>query len=133
MTDAERAAALADKFQSALQNTGKVELTDDEDEFILKALRLLAATPATATDLREVVAERLDLMPYGDGWQLSDAALSAISATGYVIVPREPTEEMIDAAEEEMQVVRQHCCTVYACDVYETMIRAAIAVQGTAR
>ncbi len=43
---------------------------------------------------------------------------------GYVLAPREPTEAMIDAAEEEMASKRGFGMRIYAADVWESMIKA---------
>jgi hypothetical protein len=41
------------------------------------------------------------------------------------LVPIEPTEEMIDAAEEDMLERRNHGMQIYAADVWGVMVRAA--------
>lgn len=63
-----------------------------KDELREKVARSLAATFNRLAD------------PEGDLWEEwldeTDAALAAIESTGHVIVPREPTEEMVEAGQE---------------------------------
>jgi Na+-transporting NADH:ubiquinone oxidoreductase subunit NqrB len=55
-----------------------------------------------------------------DAWVAIDGFLDALAADGLVIVPREPTEEMIRAARQEPQ----------RSDIYKAMIAAALKEQG---
>ncbi len=108
MTDQERAAALADEIERKNGLCWGVihgqRLDGCDHTLIVNALRRLAeqAAPSPAAgDLREVVeaamkAKRAELIasPLQRIWpDLTDAALSAISAAGYVILPREPTRK----------------------------------------
>lgn len=113
MTEAEKAAALADEIELGKETTG-----DDSAEIalVVRSLRRLAETEARpAGDLREVAARALarranalDVFASSDPMAAdlaeafrheADDVFHAIAAAGYAVVPREPTEEMVEAAE----------------------------------
>jgi hypothetical protein len=120
MTDQKRAAALADQFED-----GSAVFFDTD--LIVRALRLLAeygnAEPKQGngaavlpcfTDLRETVNTAIFRAQAAMSRQdPADAVLSAISAAGYVIVPREPTEAMENAFQQaidvDFEIQRQRC------------------------
>ena len=176
MTEAERAAALADEIAAAVViiephafRTRKVVSSDDRSA-IVRALRRLAETEARpAGDLREVVArsvpgegihsafrkcsdtvqaikawEAMSAIPDDDwiqimsaiAYDVTDATLSAVARAGLVIVPREPTEAMV---EEGIKAARKHiyigddedgdAIMVGVDDGVKAALRAALAVK----
>jgi len=67
-----------------------------------------------------------------DGWRndcrdFARAALSALRAAGYAVVPVEPTEEMDEAGTDAGWKARQGYGSggVYAADIYRAMLEAA--------
>jgi len=118
----------------------------------ISSFRLLAETEARpAADLREVVAlaicnsERgpnteFHLKSFDDelAWSIgadlyrkkTDVALSAISAAGYAVVPREPTEAMHDAARDwSISKYGQGIGRDASLGCYRAMVRAALATK----
>jgi hypothetical protein len=85
-------------------------------------------------DLREVIARgfhehlsRRDVMQYLDNEEdcdgLADAALAAIKEAGFVVVPAEPTEAMVEAGAKDFG--GDLVTTRGASDIYRAMIEAA--------
>lgn len=95
-----------------------------------------ASSPASA-DLREVVAKALHDRVRQPGFcsdeDAADATLSAISAAGYVIVPRGPTHEMLMAGYYTAckYGLLERLGFYAAEEIHEAMIRAALAAQET--
>jgi hypothetical protein len=53
------------------------------------------------------------------------AAMAAVDAAGYVIVPREPTPAMVEAGEREFRASDRACCMEPAEECWRAMIVAA--------
>lgn len=88
------------------------EVVGDLIGMALESRRLAETEDRPAGDLREVVRDAIckfngdktnsgySMSPiYEEERDCADAILSAIAASGYAAVPREPTEEMVEAAE----------------------------------
>lgn len=116
--DRKRAAALAEFMKTSVwwgDFFPDRNRTKGMRDLLIRALHAYAAAPAVSADLRERVGRAIREAPMRrtlNGPRIidptieltenellnADAALSAISAAGYVIRPREPTEAMIEAA-----------------------------------
>jgi hypothetical protein len=85
---------------------------------------------------REVIAQTRVRQEYGNeapvGWagvslarNEADEILEALRSRGYVVVPREPTEEMLGAATEGMSGGAKRATKAYQRTVWRAMIDAA--------
>jgi len=82
--------------------------------------------PLCAADLRELVAARKERDEYADIRARLLGRLNNVLADGFVLVPREPTEAMIDAAGGEyINLERADDPSYQPRDVWEAMIAAA--------
>lgn len=87
------------------------------------------------TDLREVIARAAARIPVVEDMplgpvacnEIADAALAAIKAAGYVVLPAEPTEVMEEAGVEARHgnPVRQGLHGAAVAEIYRAMIEAA--------
>lgn len=118
MTEAERAAALADEIEEELTELRKRFKGRENDRFsfavsfsswdvIYAALRAYSAPVSTDAGLREAVADVIQDRAQGhheygvlNAPDLSDLVFAKIHAGGWRIVPAEPTDAMIKAGVE---------------------------------
>lgn len=98
MTDREDAVMLADDIEIyGLHNDEERGwfLSSEGERLIVSALRAYAAEPVTPAALRKKIAAAIRSYAPQEN---ADAAFRVIHDGGFVLVPREPTEAMIEAA-----------------------------------
>ena len=84
---------------------------------------------AHRVDLANRIREGKELTPFMVTVAIAstEAALRLSAGADWVLVPREPTDEMVDAAweSEATSYVGEHKCIISASDAYRAMIAAA--------
>lgn len=165
MTEQERAAALADEIERHGYSAGEHEGFDlpiNIGEDVIAFLRLLAATPAASSEVRERVARAIREAPMRrtlNGPRIidptieltenellnGDAALSAIRLgdrlPAGVVVPKEPTEAMVVAGDSAVVPIlaslgcrtRAEMAAKRIGPIYRAMIAAIAAAKETTR
>ena len=81
----------------------------------------------TADDVTDAMAEAAWDAYYPEDYvcDMRKAIAAAINASECVLVPREPTEAMLKAGANALEIMNWHIAVGYACRIYRAILAAA--------